>query len=58
MVIFIVWNVLFAFELKILKTNPEAVKEIKGVPDWMGYWFTAFQNGIMGNIEYPNIDHW
>jgi len=41
-----------------LKTNSSRVKEIKGVPDWMGYWFIAFQNGIMGDIEYPEIGHW
>ena len=50
MMIFILWNVLFAYQLQILKSNDNKVGRIKGVPQYIGYWIVAFQNGIMGDI--------
>ena len=38
MVIFFMWNIFFALELDIMKSNIEHVEDdIKGPPNWIGY---------------------
>jgi len=57
LVIFLLWNCLFAMELYILKSNLSDVEGFKGIPTAIGYFFIAFENGI-GNIASPSVDDW
>jgi len=45
LVIFLLWNCLFAMELYILKSNLSDVEGFKGIPTAIGYFFIAFENG-------------
>jgi hypothetical protein len=60
MILFVLYNCLFALELYILKSNQEDVEGytgLKHVQNLMGYFFLAFENGI-GNIANPSVEVW
>jgi len=58
MAIFVLWDCFFAFQLYILKSNLKTAEDTEGVGLSLGYGIIAFQNGIMGNIENPSVEHW
>ena len=57
MLIYLLWDALFAMQLYILKSNKAEVEEFEGINTAMGYMFLAFENGI-GNIQSPTVDNW
>ena len=57
MIIFVLWAGFFATEFFVLKTNRQEAKDYQGIPNWLGYFFLAFENGI-GNISSPSLNEW
>lgn len=60
MLLFLLYNCLFALELYVLKSNKEDVEGFKGLgkhTNLIGYFFIAFENGI-GNIANPSVEVW
>ena len=60
MILFFIYNCLFAMELYVLKSNKADVAGFEGLgqhTNIIGYFFIAFENGI-GNIANPSVEEW
>jgi hypothetical protein len=60
MILFGIYNCLFALELYVLKSNKADVAGYEGLnthTNLIGYFFVAFENGI-GNIQNPTVEEW
>lgn len=57
MTFFVLWDVLFAMEFYVLKSNREDVEGYVGTNTAFGYLILAFENGI-GNISPPSVEEW